>query len=84
MLYLYYTYNKEFVIMLAVRLPIDLDEKLTNLSKETARPKSYYVRQAIKEFLIDHEDYLLAVARLEKNNPRISLEEMEKRFDLED
>jgi len=70
--------------MLAVRLPETLDKRLTELSEQTDRPKSYYVRQAIKAFLEDHEDYLLAIARLEKKNPRLSLEEIEKRLGMED
>ena len=70
--------------MLAVRLPETLDKRLTELSEQTDRSKSYYDRQAIKAFLEDHEDHLLAIARLEKKNPRLSLEEMEKRLDMED
>ena len=70
--------------MLAVRLPDQLEKRLSHLSKETHRPKSYYVKQAIEEFLVDKEDYLLAIARLEQNNPRITLEEMEKCLGLED
>ncbi|MCX7116365.1 MAG: anti-toxin [Legionellales bacterium] len=70
--------------MLAVRLPEQLETRLTQLSEETHRPKSYYVKLALEEFLTDREDRLLAIARLEKQNPRITLEEMEKRLDLED
>ena len=70
--------------MLAVRLPLQLENRLSQLSEETHRPKSYYVKLALEEFLADREDRLLAIARLEKQNPRITLEEMEKRLDLED
>ncbi len=70
--------------MLAVRLPSYLQQKLLNLTAETHRPKSYYVRQALEDFFADHEDYLRAVARLEKNNPRLSIEEMERRLAVED
>lgn len=70
--------------MLAVRLPEQLESRLSKLSEETHRSKSYYVKQALEVFLADREDHLLAIARLEKKNPRISLEEMEKRLDLED
>ena len=69
--------------MLAVRLPENLEHKLDNLADQTGRSKSYYVRQAITEYLADHEDYLIAVSRLEQNNPRISLEEMERRLGLD-
>lgn len=70
--------------MLAVRLPNVLEQKLDNLTKKTGRSKSYYVRQAIEQFLEEREDYLLAVARLEEKNPRITINEMEKRLGLDD
>ena len=70
--------------MLAVRLPEQLENRLSQLSAETHRSKSYYVKMALEEFLTDQEDHLLAIARLEKNNPRITLTEMEKRLDVED
>jgi RHH-type rel operon transcriptional repressor/antitoxin RelB len=70
--------------MLAVRLPEKLDHKLGQLAKKTGRSKSYYVRRALEQFLQDHEDYLIAVARLEKKKTRLSLKEMERRLELED
>jgi RHH-type rel operon transcriptional repressor/antitoxin RelB len=70
--------------MLAVRLPELLDHRLSDLANETNRSKSYYVKKALQEFLDDHEDHLLALARLEKKNPRITIEEMEGRLGLED
>ena len=73
------------IAMLAVRLPEQLESRLSSLAKSTHRSKSYYVQRALEEFLADQEDHLLALARLEKNNPRLTLEEMEKRLnDLED
>ena len=57
--------------MLAVRLPKELEAKLEKVSNETHRSKSYYIRTALEQYLEDREDYLLAVARLEENNPRI-------------
>jgi len=70
--------------MTSVRLPVSLETRLVNLAEKTGRPKSYYVRKAIQNFLEEEEDYLLAVSRLEKGNPRIPLDELEKRLDLED
>lgn len=70
--------------MLAVRLPENLEERLSQLAEQTHRSKSYYVKLAIQDFLDDQEEYLLALSRLEKNNPRITLEEMEARLDVED
>ena len=69
--------------MLAVRLPENLEQRLSDLAEQTHRSKSYYVKQAIQTFLNDNEDRLLALVRLEEKNPRISLEEMERRLGLE-
>lgn len=68
--------------MLGVRLDKDLEQRLESLCKETGRTKSYYVKKAIKTFMEDREDYLLAVAALEENNPKITLEELRKELDL--
>jgi RHH-type rel operon transcriptional repressor/antitoxin RelB len=70
--------------MLAVRLPEKIEERLSELARQTHRPKSYYVKQAIQDFLDEYEEHLLALSRLEKKNPRVTLEEMERRLDLED
>ena len=68
----------------SVRLPEQLESRLVHSSEKTGRSRSYYVTKAIQNFLEDQEDYLLAVSRLEEKNPRISLEELEKRLGLED
>lgn len=70
--------------MIAVRIPIDIEKKLDQLAAKTNRTKSYYVRKAIEEFLAAEADYLLAMERIQKNNPRISLDELEKKLGLAD
>ena len=69
--------------MLAVRLDPGTEEKLSNLAHETGRSKTYYVKQAIKDFLEEREDYLLALAVLERDEPRKPLSEMRKELGLE-
>ncbi len=81
MLYTYCTYLAK--IMLAIRLPQDIEERLTNLAKRTGRTKTYYAREAILEHLDDLEDLYLAIDRLEKPAKRWSLEELEQELDLE-
>ena len=39
-------------------------------------------REAILQFLEDREDYLLGIAVLERDEPTISLEELERRLGL--
>ena len=70
--------------MLNVRLPEELESRLIKLAEKTNRPKSFYVRQAVENFLDAEEDYLLAINRLEKKNPRLSLEDLEHQLGLED
>jgi RHH-type rel operon transcriptional repressor/antitoxin RelB len=69
--------------MLAVRLPEQLEGRLTNLASKTGHTKSYYVKKAIEEFLEDREDYLLAIAVLEQKNPSIPLDEVIKELGLD-
>lgn len=72
--------------MLAIRLPDDIEKRLEKLAKKTGRTKSYYVRQAILEYLEDMEDYYLAEERLKSFNEAktIPLEKIMKRYGLED
>jgi RHH-type rel operon transcriptional repressor/antitoxin RelB len=53
------------------------------LAKRTGRPKSYYAKQAIAEFLDEQEDYLVAVSRLEDEMPSIPLSKVVKRLCLD-
>jgi len=69
--------------MLGVRLDKETDERLQHLCQATRHTKSYYVRQALREFLDDREDYLLGISVLEKHEPTISLKELEKKLGLE-
>jgi len=62
--------------MLTFRLPVQMEKRLNRLSKRTGRPKSYYAKKALGEFLEEHEDYLIAIARLEENLPPIPLAEV--------
>lgn len=50
----------------AIRLPEDMHERLNRLSQETARPKAYYIKAALEEYLDDLEDAYLAESTLER------------------
>ena len=67
---------------MTVRLEDELDERLGNLARETGRTKSYYTKLALQEFLDEQEDYVLGIAALERREPTISLEALEKELDL--
>jgi RHH-type rel operon transcriptional repressor/antitoxin RelB len=63
--------------MLALRLPDDIEKRLDALAIRTGRTKSYYARQAILRHLDEIEDGYLALDRLERRAPRVTLEELE-------
>jgi RHH-type rel operon transcriptional repressor/antitoxin RelB len=69
--------------MLGIRLDKELAAKLESLAKETGRSKSYYAREAIRQFLEDREDYLKGIAVLERREPTITLKELERRLGLD-
>ncbi len=68
--------------MLGVRIEKELEAKLDSLARKTGRTKSYYVREAVRQYLEDREDYLKALAVLERNEPTITLDELERRLGL--
>jgi len=69
--------------MFGIELDPELEARLDRLGKETGRTKAYYAELAIKEFLEDREDYLKGIAALERNEPRISLEQLERELGLD-
>lgn len=69
--------------MLSVKLPETIEKRLDRLALKTHRPKSFYVRAAIEEYLEEHEDAWLALERLSDKNARYySTEDMEKKLGL--
>jgi RHH-type rel operon transcriptional repressor/antitoxin RelB len=74
--------------MLGVRLPEDLDRRLSALSLQTKRPKSFYVKEAIAEYLDEHESIYQAVAQYEAEQKAgtlktYTLEEMKQRHSID-
>ncbi len=69
--------------MLGIRLEPDLEARLTKLAAKTGRTKSYYAKEAIRAYLEDQEDYLTAIAALERNEETFSIEEIRKELGLE-
>ena len=69
--------------MLAVRLDPETVDRLDRLAHETGRSKSYYVKQAIENYLEEREDYLLALAVLERDEPRKPIAEVRRDLGLD-
>lgn len=70
--------------MLTVRLSPNLEARLDRLARRTGRPKAYYAKKAIAEFLDEQEDYLIAMSRLEDDLPSVPLAEVVKQLGLDD
>jgi len=68
--------------MPSIRLEPELEGRLERLARKTGRSKSYYAREAIRQYLEDRADYLLGIAVLERHEPTISLQEFERKLDL--
>jgi len=74
--------------MLTIKLPDEIESRLDRLAKATGRTKTFYAREAILEHLDDLEDLYLAERRLidirSGNSTTVSLEELTRRYGLED
>ena len=63
----------------SVRLPEDIAKRLEDLAKSLDRPKTYIVTKALKEYLEEYEDYLIALHRLnDKDDKLVSEKELVK------
>lgn len=69
-------------MMLAIRLPQTIEERLDALANETGRTKTALAREAILEYIDDLEDYYLAEARARRNRKTIPLDEVERDLGL--
>ena len=66
---------------LCIRLPEEIDNRLNHLASQTGRAKTYYVREALNQYLEDMEDTYIALYRLERPEKSIPLEEVIKEFE---
>ncbi len=55
----------------SVRLPGDIAKRLNELARALERPKTYIVTKALREYLAEYEDYLIALHRLNDKNDRV-------------
>lgn len=71
--------------MMSVKLEDKLEERLDVLSKSTGRSKSYYIGEAVREFLDERDDVLDAVSRLEDETDEVlPMVKMKKRPGIQD
>jgi RHH-type rel operon transcriptional repressor/antitoxin RelB len=69
--------------MLAIRLPEEIEKRLTDLAAKTGRTKTFYAKEAILQHLDEIEDRYLAIHRLENPGRQWTLDELERGLDLE-
>jgi len=55
----------------SIRLPEDVARRLDQLAKSLDRPKTYIVTKALREYLEEYEDYLVALQRLRDKDDRL-------------
>lgn len=71
----------------SIRLPHEIEDRLENLSVQTGRSKSFYVKEAILDHIDDIEDTYLAEKRLERINSgrtqTIPLQEVMKLYEMD-
>ncbi len=69
--------------MLSIRLDNDLKEELEKFSKLTNRPKSFFVKEALREYFDDIRDILEAKERIsDPNRELLSLDELKRELDV--
>lgn len=73
---------------LSLRLPADIENRLDALARRTGRTKTFYVREAVLEYLDDLEDRYLAEQRLQEvlagRSDTVPLEQLLKQHGLAD
>lgn len=70
--------------MLAIRLPEEIESRLSKLAELTGRTKTFYAREAIVEHLDELEDVYIAEQRLKRPADRISQTDLERELGLDD
>ena len=69
--------------MLSVRLNEEMQSKLDSLSNATKRPKSFFVKEALENYLDDMIDYYEVQSRSEDSSRNlISIDELEKALNV--
>ncbi|KJW05047.1 antitoxin [Rickettsia argasii] len=72
------------IFMTVINTTNELDIILSNVAKEIDRPKGYIIRKAIESYIEEKADLLIALSRIEKREEVISLEDIKKKYGLED
>lgn len=68
---------------LSFQAPEDIEKQLAYFAKELDRSKGYLIRQALKQYLEELEDYMEAKRYKAQYNPKnnVSFADIKKRYD---
>lgn len=69
--------------MITVHLPSEIEQRIADLAARTGRTETFYIEEAIIEYLDELEDKYLSLNRLENPTKRWTLDEMEQGIDLD-
>ena len=68
---------------ISIRIPDELANEIEDVCTESARGKSFVIRQAITQYIEDYQDYREAQNRLKsKNKSYVSLNEMKAKLGI--
>ncbi len=74
--------------MLTVRVPQDVEDRLSRLAKLTGRTKTFYIREALEEHLDELEEIYLAERVLEEvrsgKEETVTLDSLIDKYGLDD
>ncbi len=68
----------------SVRRDDETERRLGELARRTGRTKTWYIREAIKEYLDEWDEYHLALSRLEREKGEVDIAEVRRRLGLDD
>jgi RHH-type rel operon transcriptional repressor/antitoxin RelB len=68
--------------MVNIRLERKLEKRLERLANLSGRSMSYHANRAIREYIQDLTDYSLGIAAMERDEPRVSLDHLERELGL--
>ena len=68
---------------ISVRIPDELASKLSEIAKETERPKSFHIQKALEAYLAELADLQVALDRLhDTSDPVISIQDIRDELEL--
>ena len=68
---------------ISIRIPDDLASKLSDIARETERPKSFHVQKALEAYLTELADLQVALDRLhDTSDPIVTTTDIRKELEL--